>query len=117
MPVLSAIIPIYNMEPYLKQCIDSVVNQDLSDIEIVLINDGSIDKSGKICDEYANYDKRIKVIHKINGGLAEARNCGIKVSSGDYVAFLDADDFWEESFLKGLFEKWGGGIRFNHRKT
>lgn len=90
---VSIIISIYNVEKYLCKTIDSVVNQTEKDIEIVLVDDGSTDGSGKICDEYAQKDERIKVIHKVNGGLSSARNAGIKVAKAEYIMLLDGDDF------------------------
>ncbi|MDO4782335.1 MAG: glycosyltransferase family 2 protein [Capnocytophaga felis] len=90
----SIIIPVYNVEKYLPECIESVLSQDFSDYEVILVNDGSTDDSGKICDEYAQKFPNIKVIHKENGGLSDARNFGIKEAKGDYLMFLDSDDFW-----------------------
>lgn len=91
--MITAIIPVYNVEKYLNECIESVLNQTYKDLEIILINDGSTDNSGKICDEYAKADSRIKVIHKENGGLSSARNAGIEVATGDYYTFIDSDDY------------------------
>jgi len=91
-PLFSIIIPVYNVEAYLKQCVDSVINQTYKNIEIILVDDGSPDNSPKICDKYAAYDNRIKVIHKENGGLSDARNEGIKKAQGDYLIFVDSDD-------------------------
>lgn len=99
MPLISVIIPIYNVEQYLKQCIDSVISQSFKDIEIILVDDGSPDGCGKICDEYAQFDNRVKVIHKENGGQADARNWGIKAATGEFVVFLDSDDFWAKDCL------------------
>ena len=90
----SIIIPIYNVEKYLRQCIDSVLAENFSDYEIILVNDGSPDGCDEICDEYANKFSHIKVIHKHNGGLSDARNAGIKEAKGDYLIFLDSDDYW-----------------------
>lgn len=90
----SIIIPIYNVEKYLRQCIDSVLAENFLDCEIILVNDGSPDGYGEICDEYANKYSHIKVIHKHNGGLSDARNAGIKEAKGDYLIFLDSDDYW-----------------------
>lgn len=92
-PKISIIIPIYNAEHYLNQCIDSVLNQSLQKIEVILINDGSTDSSPYICDSYAQKDKRIKVVHTENGGLSSARNKGIDLAIGDYIMFLDSDDW------------------------
>lgn len=89
----SVIIPVYNTEKYLNQCVDSVLSQTFNDYEIILVNDGSKDNSAFICDEYAKNNERVKVIHKENGGAASARNCGLKVATGEYVFFVDSDDF------------------------
>lgn len=101
---ISIIIPVYNVEKHLEKCINSVLSQTFSDFEIILINDGSTDRSGFICDEFAIKDLRIKVIHKENGGPASAVNMGIKASSGDYITFIDSDDWVEEDYLKKLYE-------------
>jgi glycosyltransferase involved in cell wall biosynthesis len=92
---ISVIIPIYKVEGYLHKCVDSVLNQNFKDIEVILVNDGSPDNCPVICDEYASKDNRVKVIHKKNGGLSDARNQGIKTATGDYILFLDSDDYWE----------------------
>lgn len=89
----SVIIPVYNAEKYLNQCVDSVLLQTFNDYEIILVNDGSKDNSASICDEYAKNNERIKVIHKENGGAASARNIGLKAAAGEYVFFVDSDDF------------------------
>lgn len=90
----SIVIPVYNVAPYLRECVDSVLAQDFTDYEIILVDDGSTDNSPAICDEYAEKYSQIKVIHKANGGLSDARNFGIKKAQGDYLMFLDSDDFW-----------------------
>ena len=92
----SVIIPIYKVEPYLHKCVDSVLAQTYEDLEIILVDDGSPDSCGKICEEYAEADKRIKVIHKPNGGLSDARNAGLDVAEGEFVMFLDSDDGWDD---------------------
>jgi len=92
--LFSIIIPVYNVEKYLNQCIDSVLAQDFTDYEVILVDDGSTDTSSAICDDYAKKFTQIKVIHKTNGGLSDARNFGIKEAQGDYLMFLDSDDFW-----------------------
>ena len=92
MPLVSIIVPVYKVEKYLKRCVDSLINQTLRDIEIILVNDGSPDNSGKICDSLQEKDCRIKVIHKSNGGLSSARNAGIKIAQGQYIGFVDSDD-------------------------
>jgi glycosyltransferase involved in cell wall biosynthesis len=90
---VSVIIPIYCVEDYLSECIDSVINQSIHDLEVILIDDGSPDRCGLICDEYASKDERIKVIHQSNHGVSFARNAGIDISTGDYLSFIDPDDF------------------------
>ena len=91
-PKISVVIPVYNVESYLERCLESVVNQSLNDLQIILVDDGSPDGSAIICDNYAMKDSRIKVIHKSNGGLASARNEGLKYVTGKYLFFLDSDD-------------------------
>lgn len=91
-PKVSVIVPVYNVREYLRQCVDSVINQSYRDLEIILVDDGSTDDSGMMCDEYARNDDRITVIHKPNGGLSDARNAGIEVATGKYIYFLDGDD-------------------------
>ena len=103
--MISVIIPVYNVEKYLCKCVDSVINQTYKDLEIILVDDGSPDSSGEICDEYAKKDARIKVIHKENGGLSSARNVALDVANGDYVAFIDSDDYINENTLKEVVEK------------
>lgn len=99
---LSIIIPIYNSQQYLSQCIDSILGQDLSDIEIILIDDGSSDNSGSICDNYANTNKCIKVFHTPNKGVSHARNIGISKSSGVYISFIDSDDFVTKDYISTI---------------
>lgn len=91
----SIIVPIYKVEEYLHQCLDSILCQDFKNFELILVDDGSPDNCPKICDEYAVEDKRIKVIHKENGGLSDARNSGIKIAKGEYIIFVDSDDYWD----------------------
>lgn len=93
----SIIIPIYNVEKYIRQCIDSVLTQTFHDYEIILVNDGSPDKCPIICDDYASKYDRIKVIHKKNGGLSDARNTGLEIAQGEYVIFIDSDDWWDDT--------------------
>ncbi len=95
LPFYSVIIPIYNVEKYLNRCVDSILSQDFRAFEIILVNDGSPDRSGTICDEYALNFPLVKVVHKINGGAADARNIGVAIATGHYIVFLDGDDFWE----------------------
>ena len=94
-PKVSVIVPVYKVEPYLRKCLDSLVNQTLRDIEIIVIDDGSPDHCGAICDEYAAMDERIQVVHKENGGLSAARNEGIDRATGEYITFVDSDDWCE----------------------
>ena len=91
-PRLSIIVPVYNVEHYLRKSVDSILKQTFADFELILVDDGSPDNSGKICDEYAKKDLRIKVIHKKNGGLSDARNNGIEVAKGEIIGFVDSDD-------------------------
>ena len=91
-PIVSVIVPVYNAEKYLKQCIDSIVEQTYENLEIILVNDGSLDSSGCICDDFATKDQRIKVIHMENAGVSSARNTGLRISDGKYIMFVDADD-------------------------
>ncbi len=104
-PCVSVIIPVYNVEKYIHRCVDSVLAQTLDNIEIILVDDGSPDGSPAICDEYAKKDPRVKVIHKENGGLASARNAGMKVAAGEYMFFVDSDDWLEEDGLEILYNK------------
>lgn len=97
-PLLSIIVPIYNVEPYLRACLDSILRQKFTDYELILVNDGSPDNCGKICDEYASRDNRIIVIHKENGGLSSARNEGLNIARGGYITFVDSDDELEETY-------------------
>lgn len=98
----SIIVPVYNVEEYIEECIKSVITQNYRDIELILVNDGSPDKSGDICDLYATKDSRIKVVHKENGGLSDARNAGIKVATKENILFLDSDDFLNSNILGNL---------------
>lgn len=101
--LISVIVPIYNVEKYIRKCIDSIIKQEYKNLEIILVDDGSPDKCGEICDEYAKIDERIKVVHKANGGLSDARNVGIKCSNGEYIGFVDSDDYIEKDMYKVLF--------------
>lgn len=107
----SIIVPVYNVEKYLRQCVDNVLMQDFNDFELILVDDGSPDLCPQICDEYAEKDSRVVVIHKENGGLSDARNAGILKSSGEYVIFLDSDDYWDDAHALSLIaEKAKTGI-------
>lgn len=101
---ISIIVPIYNVEKYLRKCIDTIVNQTYKNLEIILVNDGSTDNSYKICEEYACKDKRIKTINKENGGLSDARNAGLKIATGEYVSFIDSDDYIELDMIYNLYQ-------------
>ena len=101
---ISIIIPVYNVEKYLDRCIETVVNQELRDVEIILVDDGSTDACGKICDGWAKKDDRIKVIHKRNGGLMSAWKCGVESSNGDYIGFVDSDDWIEPNMFSVLYK-------------
>lgn len=100
--LISIIVPVYNVEDYLHECIDSILNQSYRDLEIILVDDGSPDNSPKICDEYAKKDSRIKVIHKKNGGLSSARNAGLDLATGTFIGFIDSDDWIEPDMYKNL---------------
>lgn len=111
--LISIIVPVYNVEAYIHQCIKSIIEQSYKNLEIILVDDGSKDKSGKICDDYARKDKRIKVIHKKNGGLSDSRNAGITVATGKYIAFVDSDDWIEKNMYEKMYnecEKFGADI-------
>lgn len=108
--LVSVIIPVYKVESYLKRAVDSVIAQTYGNIEIILVDDGSPDNCGKICDEYAEQDARIFVIHKQNGGISNARNAGLGVSHGKYICFVDSDDWLETTYVESMvdaFEKHG----------
>lgn len=102
MPIVSVIVPVYNAEKYIERCVDSIMGQTFKDIELLLIDDGSIDKSGILCDDIALKDKRIKVIHQENGGVSVARNRGIECSKGEWLIFVDADDWIEISMIERM---------------
>ena len=101
-PLVSVIIPIYKVEPYLRECVDSVINQTYKNLEIILVDDGSPDNCPKICNEYALQDSRIKVIHKENGGLSDARNAGMKIATANYWSFVDSDDVCHPQMIELL---------------
>ena len=101
-PLISVIIPVYKVEKYLEKCVDSVINQTYKNLEIILVDDGSPDNCPKICDEYAKKDKRIKVIHKENGGVGSARNKGMEKAVGEYITFVDSDDWLEKNFIQEM---------------
>lgn len=103
-PLVSIIIPIYKVEAYLKRCLDSVLNQAYTNLEIILVDDGSPDNCPQICDEYALRDQRIVVIHKKNGGLSDARNAGLDICNGEFISFVDSDDWLNENYINVLLE-------------
>lgn len=104
MDKISVIVTAYNIEMYLEKCIESICNQTYKDIEIVLVDDGSIDKTAKICDEFAILDNRIRVVHTINGGVVKARKIGLQIATGDYIAYVDGDDWIESNMIARLYE-------------
>ena len=91
--LISVVVPVYNVEHYLKKCVDSICHQTYKNLEIILVDDGSTDCSGNLCDEFATSDSRIRVIHKSNGGLSDARNAGMELASGEWWMFVDSDDY------------------------
>lgn len=103
-PLISIIVPVYNVEPYLNRCVNSILAQTYKNIEIILVDDGSPDNCPKMCDNWASKDSRIKVIHKVNGGLSDARNAGINIAKGDYLAFVDSDDWVSIDFCLKTYE-------------
>src|SRR4051812_34034895 len=104
-PKISIIVPVFNVEKYIHDCLESILNQSFIDFELILVNDGSSDRSGVICDEYSKKDNRITVIHKENGGQSTARNRGIDLAKGDYIGFIDSDDWIDHDMYKVLYEK------------
>ena len=107
MPKLSIVVPVYNAERYLNQCIDSILGQSFTDFELIILNDGSSDRSGGICDEYAQADQRIIVIHTENRGVVTARRAGVELARGEYTAFVDSDDWIDSDFYRSIFEESG----------
>ncbi|MCH5165997.1 MAG: glycosyltransferase [Clostridiales bacterium] len=102
--MVSVIIPVYNVSEYLEQCLNSVIGQSYTDLEIILVDDGSTDDSGEICEKYAKSDERVRVFHKENGGLSSARNCGLKQANGECVVFIDSDDYVDADYVKTLID-------------
>lgn len=101
--LISVIVPIYKVEEYLARCVESLINQTYKNLEIILVDDGSPDSCPEICDEYANKDNRIKVVHKKNGGLSDARNAGMQMATGEYISFIDSDDYVSLDFIEVLY--------------
>lgn len=102
--LISIVVPVYNVEAYLEQCVDSVLNQTYRNIEVILVDDGSPDNCPRMCDEYAKKDHRVKVIHKTNGGLSDARNAGVRIATGDYIGFVDSDDWIDADMYETLLK-------------
>jgi len=102
--LISIIIPVYKVEDYIHRCVNSLLRQTYKNLEIILVEDGSPDRCGEICDEYATLDNRVKVIHKKNGGLSDARNAGIDICKGDYIAFIDSDDWINDIYIEKLYQ-------------
>ena len=102
--LISVIVPVYNMEQYLERCINSIKKQSYSNLEIILVDDGSTDHSADMCDTYAQEDQRIKVIHKVNGGLSDARNAGLAIATGAYIGYVDSDDWIEPQMYQKMYE-------------
>lgn len=102
--LISIIVPVYNVESYLEQCIDSILAQTYKDLEIILVDDGSTDQSGDICDRYAEKDSRVRVVHQVNSGSSRARNAGLKICHGDYLGFVDSDDYIDPDMYKILLD-------------
>ncbi|OKL36565.1 glycosyltransferase family 2 protein [Domibacillus mangrovi] len=102
-PKISIIVPVYKVEPYIHKCVDSILAQTFKDFELILVDDGSPDKCGEICDEYAQKDSRVHVIHKKNGGLSDARNAGLNIAKGEYIGFVDSDDWIESDMYELLY--------------
>lgn len=103
-PAISIIVPVYNAEKYLRRCIDSIISQSLTNFELILVDDGSSDHSPQICDEYASRDNRIKLIHKKNAGVSAARNDGLDIAQGEFITFVDSDDWVDEGYLECQYE-------------
>ncbi len=104
MPKISVVVPVYNVEEYLNECIKSILNQTFIDFELILVDDGSVDKSGQICDEYAVQDNRVKVIHQANKGVSIARNNAIAIAKSEYICFIDSDDYIDRTMFKKLYD-------------
>ena len=103
-PLVSIIVPVYNNEKYLRQCLDSITNQTFKDIEIILVDDGSTDNSASICEEYAKEDSRVVFIHSENKGVSNARNIGIDKSKGKFIMFCDSDDWLENDYIESHYD-------------
>lgn len=102
--LITVVVPVYMVEDYLQECVDSILQQTYQHFELILVDDGSPDSSGRICDDYAQRDSRVKVIHKENGGLSDARNAGIEIASGEYITFIDSDDVIASDYLEIMYQ-------------
>ncbi len=100
---VSVVVPVYKVEKYLERCVNSIIKQSLSELEIILVDDGSPDNCGIMCDSFADKDNRIKVVHKANGGLSSARNAGLKIATGEYIGFVDSDDDIETDMYEKMY--------------
>ena len=118
-PQISVIVPVYNVEKYLTQCIESILSQTYQEFELLLIDDGSEDNSGSICDHYSNIDSRVHVFHKENGGVSSARNMGIEHAKGEWVCFVDSDDWIDKDTFEYITGLWNGAdfLQFGYRRT
>ena len=115
-PKISIVVPVYKVEKYLCECIDSILRQTFSQFELILVDDGSPDGCSQICDDYAVRDSRIRVCHKMNGGVSQARNCGISMALADWITFIDGDDYVSPTYLQSLYRpcKNNDEIQFVH---
>ena len=104
LPLVSVVIPVYNVEKYLEECLNTIINQTYSNIEVIVVNDGSTDSSGVIAEKFLTIDSRLTVIHKVNGGLSDARNAGMSIATGKYITFIDSDDYVDYHFVETLTE-------------
>lgn len=104
-PKISIIVPVYNVEQYLENCINSVLNQSFRNFQLILVDDGSKDSSGEICDRFVQKDSRVKVIHKSNAGVSAARNAGIDIATGQFICFIDSDDWIESEYLQKIVDE------------
>ncbi len=102
--LITVVVPVYKVEKYIDRCVTSIINQTYKNLQIILVDDGSPDNCGKICDEYAKKDNRIEVIHKENGGLSDARNAGINIAKGKYIAFVDSDDYVANDYIEYMYK-------------
>lgn len=114
-PLISIIVPVYKVEKYLKRCVDSILTQTYQNMEVILVDDGSPDNCGAICDRYKETDNRVVVIHKKNGGLSDARNAAIPLAKGEYISFIDSDDWVSSYYVEHLYEAVGSYFLFRHK--